>query len=496
MFEFGKLIAGLPRFKAGSTRDYWTAIAIMVVATVVRFELLPAVDWMPYLTFFPAVIIITLVCGGVAGLMAILLSLGLAWELFIPRSMSFNDFYRTAMFLIGSVSIVFVAAAVRHATGLVRRLNITLQESEAKFRGLLESAPDAMVIVDESGQITLVNAATESLFGYPRAQLIGQSAELLMPPATEQGLIGRRKDGATFPIEVTHSPLRSGSATMVSSAIRDVTERKRIETELMRASRAKTDFLSGMSHELRTPLNAVVGFAELLQMKSVGELTPRQEEYVAHILEGGNHLLVLVTQLLDLAGIEAGRLNLAVMAVDVRAILRYVHGLMSPLAQQAGVEFVLDMPMDIADARADELRLRQVLINFLSNAIKYNSQGGRVILTAEATDDSAIRFIVTDTGIGIPSDRANELFKPFNRLGAEHSEVSGTGIGLAFSRKVVEAMGGSVGFSSEVGKGSVFWVNMPAERPPITTAAPAIADNEIDADVLNPFAGDGMLSPA
>jgi signal transduction histidine kinase len=260
---------------------------------------------------------------------------------------------------------------------------------------------------------------------------------------------------------------------------------------LMQASRAKTDFLSGMSHELRTPLNAVVGFAELLQMKSVGELSEKQHEYVGHILEGGNHLLVLVTQLLDLAGIEAGRLNLSVVPVDVGAVLRYVHGLMTPLAQQADVTFVLDVPAQIADVHADEMRLRQVLINLVSNAIKYNNSGGRVVLSAGPRGGEGIRFAVSDTGIGIQPDRVDELFQPFSRLGAEHSKVSGTGIGLAFSRKVVEAMGGTLGFTSEVGKGSVFWVDLPAD----TLAVPAM-EPTATAAILTPLTGSEALSPA
>jgi protein-histidine pros-kinase len=349
---------------------------------------------------------------------------------------------------------------------LIRRLNATLGHSEAKFRGLLESAPDAMVIVDSARRIVLVNAATERLFGYSRSQLLGKTADMLMPIPAGEDMLGVRKDGSTFPIEVSHSPLQTEDGPMVSSAIRDVTARKQIETELMRASRAKSDFLSGMSHELRTPLNAIVGFAELLQMKSLDSLTPKQQEYVGHILEGGNHLLVLVTQLLDLAGIEAGRLNLSIAPIDVGIVLRYVQGLMAPLAQKAQVNFVVNVPAGIADARADELRLRQVLINFLSNAIKYNRVGGEVVLTALSLPDAIIRFVVSDNGIGIPADRADELFQPFNRLGAEQSQVSGTGIGLAFSRKVVEAMGGTVGYTSELGKGSSFWVDLPAEPAP------------------------------
>jgi signal transduction histidine kinase len=179
------------------------------------------------------------------------------------------------------------------------------------------------------------------------------------------------------------------------------------------------------------------------------------------------------------------------MPVDVGAVLRYVHGLMAPLAQQADVAFVLDIPPQIADVRADEMRLRQVLINLVSNAIKYNNAGGQVVLTAGPAGAGGIRFAVSDTGIGIQPDRVDELFQPFSRLGAEHSKVSGTGIGLAFSRKVVEAMGGTLGFTSKIGKGSVFWVDLPAE----TRAAPA-AEPTAAAAKLTSLTGDEALSPA
>ncbi len=491
MFDLSKLNLELMPFKPGSPRSYWLAVAIMALATLVRLEISLATDWLPYLTFFPAVVVITLFCGGTAGAASALLSIALAWIFFMPHEASFENIYRSTMFTIGSASVILVAGAVRHTTIIIRQLNTTLRQSEAKFRGLLESAPDAMVIVDGKGRIVLVNAATERLFGYRRAELLGQPSDILMPSNAGGDPYGRRKDGSAFPVEVSHSPLQTEDGLMVSSAIRDVTERRRIEAELMQASRAKSDFLSGMSHELRTPLNAVVGFAELLKMKGADSLTEKQHEYVEHILEGGNHLLILVTQLLDLAGIEAGRLNLSITRVDVGTILDYVHGLMAPLAMKAGVKFeLIPAPPSVA-TRADELRLRQVLINLLSNAIKYNREGGEVTLSAIAADNS-VRFTVADTGMGIPPERKDELFQPFHRLGAEHSSVSGTGIGLALSRRIAEAMGGTVGFTSEVGKGSRFWVEMPADPSVAAVAAKA-------APTAEPYIGlgdDEALSPA
>jgi signal transduction histidine kinase len=472
MFDISKLSVDLPHLRSGSATSYLTAVAIIALATLVRLEISPTLNWLPYLTLFPGVVIITLVCGGREALLSSALSVVLAWFLFMPPELTFENVYRSGMFIVGTSSVIFVAGAVRHTGQIIRRLNTTLGQSEAKFRGLLESAPDAMVIVGDDGRIVLVNAATERLFGYQRSQLLGKTADILMRVAEGDDMMGVRKDGSTFPIEVSHSPLQTEDGPMMSSAIRDVTGRKQIEAELMRASRAKSDFLSGMSHELRTPLNAIVGFAELLQMKTQDNtLTAKQQDYVGHILEGGSHLLVLVTQLLDLAGIEAGRLNLSIAEVDVGIVLRYVQGLMAPIAQKGEVNFTVQVPKNLPEARADELRLRQVLLNFISNAIKYNNAGGEVVLTAETSSEGAIRIKVSDNGIGIPPDRTDELFQPFNRLGAEHSTVSGTGIGLAFSRKVVEAMGGTVGFSSEIGKGSTFWVDLPAEPAPTPMVA-------------------------
>ena len=491
MFDISKLSVDLPRLRAGSTASYLTAFAIMTLAAIVRAEISPALAWLPYLTFFPAVVVITLVCGGIEALISALAAMILTWLFFMPHTLSFENAYRTVMFIIGTGSVVFVAGAVRHTGAIIRRLNHTLGQSEAKFRGLLESAPDAMVIVDAAGRIVLVNAATERLFGYSRSQLLGRTADMLMPAATGDDIVGMRKNGSCFPIEVSHSPLQTEDGPMVSSAVRDVTARKQIEAELMRASRAKSDFLSGMSHELRTPLNAIVGFAELLQIKSAESLTPKQHEYVGHILEGGNHLLVLVTQLLDLAGIEAGRLNLSIQPVEAAIVLRYVQGLMAPIAQKAQVNFIVNVPHGVAEAKADELRLRQVLLNLLSNAIKYNNAGGEVVLGAQSFD-GVVRFTVSDNGVGIPPDRTDELFQPFNRLGAEHSRVGGTGIGLAFSRKVVEAMGGTVGFTRELGKGSSFWVDLPADPLPAPVAAP----EPVHADRFVPLPDDGALSPA
>jgi signal transduction histidine kinase len=245
----------------------------------------------------------------------------------------------------------------------------------------------------------------------------------------------------------------------------------RVEAE--RANCAKSAFLAHMSHELRTPLNAIMGFGQMLELDYPGTLTPGQKEYAGHIVNSGQHLLELVNEVLDLAGVESGRLMLNVESLAAGDVFAAVADIVTPVAAKAGVTLRFERAAEAPLVRADALRLRQSLINLVSNAVKYNERGGAVTVRVRKRSDSRIRFIVSDTGKGIAPERRADLFEPFRRLGAEYTAVEGTGLGLALTKRLVEAMGGSVGFVSELGRGSSFWIDLPADSSP---AAPTRAD--------------------
>lgn len=217
-----------------------------------------------------------------------------------------------------------------------------------------------------------------------------------------------------------------------------------------------------MSHELRTPMNAILGFAQMLETEE--GLSADQQDNVHEILKAGKHLLELINEVLDLAKIEAGRIDLSMEGVDLPDLAQECVQLVAPLAARRGI--AVDIAADAGQmAFADRNRLRQVLLNLLSNAIKYNVEGGQVRLTAHAVDDGKIRIAVRDTGPGIAPEKLPLLFQPFNRLGQEAGEIEGTGIGLTIVRRLVELMGGTVGVESAPGEGSTFWVELAAAAP-------------------------------
>lgn len=250
----------------------------------------------------------------------------------------------------------------------------------------------------------------------------------------------------------------------------EVAERKITEKSLLlaraeadAASQAKSEFVAGMSHELRTPMNAVLGFAQILQSDNTNPLTPDQLKRVDHIISAGNHLLELVNEVLDLARVEAGQLDLELETVNLNEAIAECVTLALPLAMPGGIEVIDEVSDDQSvNLHTDALRFKQVVINLLSNAIKYNEVGGTVTVKCLTVEDGFLRLSVTDTGVGIAENDHEKLFQMFHRLGVHKgSEIEGSGIGLATTKVLVEKMNGRIGFESEEGAGSTFWIELP-----------------------------------
>jgi len=230
------------------------------------------------------------------------------------------------------------------------------------------------------------------------------------------------------------------------------------------ANREKSIFLSNMSHELRTPLNAILGFAQILTSDTLPSTLPEKKEYATYIFRAGTHLLTLINEILDLAKVESGTMSLSIEPVSLAEIFQECQTMIEPLAKKRGIQIAFPENAD-KYVFADRTRLKQVLINLLSNAVKYNREQGRVTVDCRLTDAGRVRIAVQDTGAGLSSAQLAALFQPFNRLGRENTEEEGTGIGLALTKRLVEAMQAEIGVASEIDVGSTFWIELRAHAP-------------------------------
>ena len=402
---------------------------------------------------------------------------------------------------------------VRERTRELERLNAAiagreeeLRRSERFLSSIVEHVPDAMYVKDAATlQYVLFNRALEAVLGRSRAEILGRTDANLFPPVEAREL--EQRDRAALQsrgVDVAEEPFRTreqgwrtfhtkrvpiadgtGAPRFLLCIARDITEQRLSEAALRqarneadRANSAKNEFLARMSHELRTPLNAVLGFAQLFHPET---LSPEDCESVQQIIRGGQHLLNLINEVLDISRIEAGHLVIAPESVRLWDLAQEAAEMIRPLAGSRHVSVRVDDDVPgCPNAHADRQRLKQILLNLCSNAVKYNRPGGEVRISCSRTIPGLVRVAVRDRGYGIAAEKLPLLFTPFERLGAELSGVEGTGLGLALCKRLADAMGGALSVESQVGDGSTFYLDLP-EATSLPQASPVPADASVEA---------------
>jgi len=377
-----------------------------------------------------------------------------------------------------------------------KQIEERLRWTEESFRLMVESVSDyAIVMLDPEGLVVSWNSGAQRIQGYSAEEIVGQHFSRFYPrediergtPQRDLDVVrdkGRledegwraRKDNSTFWANVVMTAIRDqdGNLRGFAKLTQDLTQRRKVEAELTnaksaaeKANLAKSDFLSSMSHELRSPLNAILGFAQLMESATPSP-TDSQKENIAQILQAGWHLLKLINEILDLAVIESGKVLIAQESVSLTEVMSECRAMMEPQAQQRGISLTFpgfDTPLFVS---ADRTRLKQIVINLISNAIKYNKERGTVVVDCTPSAPGHTRISVKDTGAGLSPEKLAQLFQPFNRLGQEAGGVAGTGIGLIVTKRLTELMEGVLGVESTVGVGSVFWcelISTEAEAP-------------------------------
>ncbi|SMH36290.1 PAS domain S-box protein [Azospirillum agricola] len=395
-----------------------------------------------------------------------------------------------------------------------------LQSSETRYRAMLAAVEQPIITVDENGVVNAFNPAAERLYGYPAAEIVGGPVRRLMPEAEgeiHEGLmeayrrgeveppksgvrdmVGRRKDGSEFPVEVTLAGWREGGRQYFTGAIRDVTAQREIEASLRRArdaadlaNRMKGEFLATMSHEIRTPMNGVLGALALVDGPN---LDAEQRQMLDVASRSGNALLLIIDDILDLSKLEAGKVDLEPVDFELRNVLADTIDLLQPTATGRGLTLTTEVAPPVPQRlRADMRRIRQVLVNLIGNALKFTHRGGvtvRVSMDGAPRPDGSfpLRFEVTDSGIGISEAVLPSLFRRFTQADSSTTRrFGGTGLGLAICRELVALMDGRIGVVSTEGKGSTFWFTV-ACRP-----APSAAGEEAEDRAAPPH---GSAAPA
>ncbi len=370
----------------------------------------------------------------------------------------------------------------------------SLKDRESRLRALIDTAVDGVIIIDAMGTVQDYNPACEKLFGYPAREIIGQNVKMLMPPPYQQEhdrylasyretgqrriigigreVEGRRRDGSTFPMELSVGEAHQGDQQIFVGVIRDITARKAAESALKAAkeqaeaaNQAKSLFLANMSHEIRTPMNAVLGYTQIIENDP--DLPEDHRQPLKAIRNAGDHLMELINDILDLSKIEAGAMELDIKDFDLGSLVDLISEIFEIRCKQKGLDWRVESRIDARAVRGDEGKLRQILINFLSNAVKFTDTGEIALRITQAAN--RYRFEVTDTGPGITPDAKERIFEPFQQ--AEEGIIKGgTGLGLAISKRYIDLMGGELGVQSQPGKESCFSfsVKLPPAYGPIT----------------------------
>lgn len=496
-------------FPQGSVTERWlnrTLPSIMILIALLVQEL--ARGWIgekSFLLLYPTLFLGALYGGLIPGIAATSVATFGSWYLFVPYEYSFTfrsaaDAFALSVFCLTGILSSWIADRMRSTRikalkvrELAETSRVQLQAAEAKFRGLFESVPDGIIVVDSNGVIAIVNAQAEKLFGYTRDQMLGQTIELLVPDEMKhahvvlrkdyvahpvprpmgQGRIlpGRRKDGRHVSIEIALSPVKIDGASFFVSVVRDATLRGQIEADIQRAkseaedaSLAKSAFLANMSHEIRTPLGAVIGFSELVADPQIG--VSEKAAYVAAIKRNGELLSTIINDILDLSKVEAGKMVVDIREAALTEILSDTKMLLDLYAREKGIALTIEVDRNVpAIIKTDPLRLRQILINIIGNAIKFTSRGSvglSIELVSAQNGQAKLVLSVADTGPGIEQDHVKKLFAPFSQADAStRRKYGGTGLGLVLSKRLAGLLGGDVVLTStEAGRGSTFTITI------------------------------------
>ncbi|MCF6267854.1 MAG: PAS domain S-box protein [Desulfuromusa sp.] len=378
----------------------------------------------------------------------------------------------------------------------LRKIN---EEETRKLQMVVEQSPSSIVITDIDGTIEYVNPAFTEITGYSFTEAVGQNPRVLKSEQTPEQrftqlwetitagnvwrgeFTNKKKNGELYIENVLVVPIKNTSdeITHFVAVKENITELKRARKIAVQANQAKSNFLSQMSHELRTPLNAINGFSQLMLKSKKNPLNEKQKGMTEQIQTAGQHLLQLINEVLDLARIESGEFSLSVEPLDPHVVLEDCLALISPLAEEKSITITNQCDgKELPLIRADLTRVKQVVLNFLSNAVKYNNSGGSVIIDVETDIPEFLRFVVVDNGTGIPEDKQKDIFTPFTRAVENPDDIEGTGIGMTITKQLVEKMGGDIGFESQLGEGSTFWFTLPVAVVLTTAEGPVSLSEE------------------